>query len=190
LNGTNFSTDSTGHWKTLLADDATLSSHYLISSTFYKKPFYIITWYGQTLYNSPAYLKETDADAGTSGFPTVNDRKIYDTHLTGGPNWWGGAGDIPGILNDNQWHKIEYHVKLNDLGLANSVEEVYVDGILLHSLANGQKIRVTDRKFQQVILFDNYLRTYGTKQALYIDDITLSTERLSNDGLILAKPSF
>jgi len=188
IKGTNFSTNANGHWQALVADNAILSSHYLMGGTFYKKPFFIITWYGQTLYSSPAWLAETDPDAGTSGFPSVNNRSDLNTHLVGGKHWFGGSIDIPGILNDNKWHKVEYHVKLNDLGSSNSIEEVYFDGKLLHAKANNQQIRITDRKIQQVILFDNYMKKYGGKQALYIDDIVISTDRLPS--FYLKTPDF
>ena len=193
---TNFSLDANGHWGTILDSNAVLSSHYLDSGTFYKKPFFIPCWYGQTLYFSPAWLKETDADAGTSGFPSAQNRNDYSTHLIEGKKWWGEPHDpIPGILGDLQWHKIEYHVKLNDLGQANSIEEVYVDGSPTPLTVNGNNLemRITDRKIHQVILFDNYGKMYGGKQPLYIDDITLSTHRLSSEGsrkIILNKPTF
>jgi len=186
--GTNFPLTPDGHWQTLLDDNATLSSHYLDGGNFYKKPFYIFSWYGQTLFNQPAWLKETDADAGTSGFPSVQNRNDFNTHLISGVNWWSDYNNdsIPGILGDLNWHKVEYHAKLNDLGQSNSIEEVYVDDseIPLHTLANNQEMRITDRKFQQVILFDNYYKKFGGKQPLYIDDIVLSTERLPSDYII------
>jgi len=185
--GTSYATNSTGHWQALLADNAILSSHYLIGSTFYKKPFYIMTWYGQTMYNAPAYLRQTDADAGTSGFPSTHNRTDYSTHMAGGPNWFATGPDIPGFLSDNQWHKIEYHVKLNDLGQSNSIEEAYVDGVLQHGNSNGLVMRTTDRKFQQVILFDNHYFTYGQKTAIYIDDIIISTDRLPDGYTIGGK---
>ncbi len=185
-NGTNFPLTPEGHWSAIMDSNATLSSHYLDSERFYKKPFYIISWYGQTLYHSPAWLKETDPDAGTSGFPNVNNRNDLGTHLIGGKVWWGSGDPIAGILGDLNWHKIEYHVKLNDLGQANSVEEVYVDNspTPLMTLANNQEMRITDRKFQQVILFDNYYKKFGGKQPLYIDDIVLSTERIDSNYVI------
>jgi hypothetical protein len=184
--GTNFPLTPEGHWQTLMASGEILSSHYLDHSTFYKKPFYIVSWYGQTLYHDPNWLKEIDPDAGTSGFPHAHNRNDLSTHLLEGKNWFGDGSPITGIFGDLQWHRVEYHVKLNDLGQSNSIEEVYIDGSLtpLITAANNQEMRITNRKFQQVILFDNYLKKYGGKQPMYIDDIVLSTERIEQNYVI------
>lgn len=171
------------YWTNLMATGtASISSHYLDGS-LYKKPFFIPSWQGTSLYWTPQWWHETGIDTGTSGYSSAQDRSVVGTHLVAASDTYSvnGGEPIPGILGDNQWHKIEYHVKLNDIGSANSIQEVYIDGAAtpISTVGNGYELRVTDRKIRQVVLFDNYLKYDGSVQPIYIDNIIVSTTRVT-----------
>jgi len=184
--------DPNAHWNRLMSQNESLSSHYLEDTTIYKKPFFIPSWCGITLYWYPQFLRESDPDGGTSNIFYSLDRNNYNTHLLSGINWWeDGDKSFNGILADLQWHLFEYHIKLNDLGTTNDIQEVYIDGALvaISEVGNNKNMRDTDVKIHQVILFDNYFKMESEGcQPLYMDDMVVSTTRVGLD-YIIGQPS-
>lgn len=171
------------YWTTFYSRNESTSSHYLNGGTYYKKPFVIPSWQGTTAYWTPQFIRESDPDGGTSNYLSKSERINTTTHLLSGNDTYNvnGGNPIAGILGDKKWHMIEYHVKMNDIGKANSIQEVYIDGSQnpLSTIGNALELRTSSsRKFRQIIIFDNFLKCDGKTQPLIIDDVIISTNRL------------
>ena len=190
-NGTSY----TELWDALVAENVSISSHYLWSDIsgcstppqgtegYYKPVAFIGAWYAQSMESQLSYYRESDGCLGTSGFPSESNRTDSDSHFINAKNFWYDCNtQYSGHLSDHQWHLIEYHVKLNTIGNADGVYEIYVDRVKLNHDANGLENRADPNiKLHEVILFDNYYQAAGENGVIYIDDPVISTTRLADD---------
>lgn len=91
-----------------------------------------------------------------------------------------GASTIYGTRpNGTDWMCIEAHIRLNDPGEANGVEEFWLDGVLQARRTNQNHIGTYERYGINQVSFDNYWNG-GSPQAntLYRDNIVVSTDRI------------
>ncbi len=163
----------------LLAGNENPSSHYFYESSGvnkcdnYKHTYFIPSFSSPYMYWYPRYNTDNAAtgdDGCSTQYPLGVSDSRSDTYL-------------PSVLNDNKWHWIEYHVKLNDIGSANGVCELFVDGTKISPAASGFEMRSTpNSKFMVINLFDNYSKgnTSGT-QTIYLDDMVVSTTYIGED---------
>jgi hypothetical protein len=100
------------------------------------------------------------------------------THLV----WLGAANGSTAIFtspNTGTWNCIEAHVKLNDAGLLNGVEEFWIDGKLEASSTNLNFVGSYSAYGINAILFENYINNGSPQtQSRYWDNIVVSTERI------------
>lgn len=81
--------------------------------------------------------------------------------------------------NAGTWNCIETHVRLNDAGLSNGVEEFWVDGHLEASSTNLNFIGSYSAYGINAILFENYINNGSPQaQSRYWDNLVVSTQRI------------
>lgn len=103
-------------------------------------------------------------------------------HMT----WLGAqAGPTPVFdsANSNRWFCIEAHVKLNDPGQSNGVNEFWVDGKLEVRKSNLDFVNTYNAYAINAIFFENYWNTGSPKeQERYFDNIVVSTQPIGCIG--------
>jgi len=94
--------------------------------------------------------------------------------------WLGGqAGTTPIFDSDNDdiWHYIEHHVKLNDPGEANGITEVWIDGTLDAQRNNLDFVTSYTDYAINAIFLENYWDTGSVQlQERYFDSFVVSTQ--------------
>ncbi len=80
---------------------------------------------------------------------------------------------------DDRWYCIEAHVRLNDPGLENGVQEFWIDGVLEAGRNDLNFVRSYTDYAINAIFFENYWNDGSVQdQARYWDNIVVSTERI------------
>ncbi len=92
--------------------------------------------------------------------------------------WLGKKAGATPIFNTDQagqWKCIEVHVKLNDPGMSNGIQEFWVDGVLQASSTNLNFTGTYTAYGLNYISFENYWNSGSTRtQARYFDNIVVS----------------
>lgn len=89
--------------------------------------------------------------------------------------------------NAGTWNCVEAHVKLNDAGLSNGVEEFWIDGHLEASSTNLNFVGSYGDYGINAILFENYINNGSPEaQSRYWDNLVVSTQRI---GCLQSTPS-
>jgi len=155
-------------WKYLFNTNTGIGSHWIGNEEYYKKPFFIPSWAGY-----PHWYPQYHTEADTTTAYTYDHDADTAVKL------------IQDFLSDGEWHCFEYHVKLNDIGSNNSIQEVYVDGVLRSTAGNNHVMRNTPLKIQMISLFDNYAKPISSgDQTLYLDDMVISTTYIGLESQI------
>lgn len=90
-----------------------------------------------------------------------------------------GATAIFTSPNAGNWNCIETHVKLNDPGLSNGVEEFWVDGHLEASRTNLNYVGSYSAYGINAVLLENYINGGSPQvQSRYWDNFVVSTQRI------------
>jgi hypothetical protein len=95
--------------------------------------------------------------------------------------WLGNKSGVTPIFDGNHddWICIEHHVKLNDPGQKNGVQEFWIDGNLEARLINLDFVSTYNAYAINAIFFENYWNSGSVKlQERYFDNIVVSTERI------------
>ncbi|MBD3392780.1 MAG: DUF5123 domain-containing protein [Chitinivibrionales bacterium] len=97
-------------------------------------------------------------------------------------NWLGYQSGITPVFDsahDDTWFCIEHHVKLNDPGETNGVQEFWIDGTL-EARRDGLDFTGTYTEYAiNAVFFENYWNDGSPKeQQRYFDNIVVSTERI------------
>jgi len=106
--------------------------------------------------------------------------------------WLGAVDGTTAIFtspNAGTWNCIETHVKLNDAGLSNGVEEFWIDGRLEASRTNLNFVGSYSTYGINAILLENFINNGSPQaQSRYWDNLVVSTQRIgcSVDSLIAA----
>ena len=86
-----------------------------------------------------------------------------------------------------EWICVEGHIKLNDPGTSNGVEEIWIDGRLEGQRADQNHVGTYTEYGLNQVVFDNYWnRGAPGENVLYRDNIVVSTERI---GCLARRPS-
>lgn len=97
-------------------------------------------------------------------------------------DWLGNKSGITPIFDsnhDNQWFCIEAHVRLNDPGQSNGVQEFWIDGNLETTRNNLDFVRTYSAYAINAVFFENYWNTGSPQQQeRYFDNIVVSTQRI------------
>lgn len=96
------------------------------------------------------------------------------------------------LITPGQWHCIEYHVKMNDLGQSNLIVDLYIDGELVGRLETPVRLRDSSATlFNTVILFDNHQVNNSSSfdQYYYIDDLVISTTYVGPGDVVAQDPT-
>lgn len=107
-------------------------------------------------------------------------------------NWLGAqSGKVP-VFDQayaNRWYCIEAHVKLNDSGLANGVNEFWIDGALEARRANLDFVKSYSAYGINAIFFENFWNTGSPKQQeRYMDNIVVSTQPIGCQSSVAPQP--
>lgn len=95
--------------------------------------------------------------------------------------WLGNKSGVTPIFDGNHddWICIEHHVKLNDPGEKNGVQEFWINGNLEARLINLDFVGTYSAYAINAIFFENYWNSGSVKtQERYFDNIVVSTERI------------
>jgi len=93
--------------------------------------------------------------------------------------------------NVGTWNCIEAHVKLNDPGLSNGIEEFWIDNHLEASSTNLNYVGSYSAYGINAILLENYINSGAPQaQSRYWDNFVVSTQRIgcSADVVSIAPP--
>ena len=97
-------------------------------------------------------------------------------------DWLGYRSGITPIFDsehDNRWYCIEAHVRLNDAGQSNGVQEFWIDGQLEARRENLNFVRSYTDYGINAIFFENYWNAGSPQeQERYFDNIVVSTQRI------------
>ena len=97
-------------------------------------------------------------------------------------DWLGYRPGITPIFDsehDNRWYCIEAHVRLNDAGQSNGVQEFWIDGQLEARRENLNFVRSYTDYGINAIFFENYWNAGSPQeQERYFDNIVVSTQRI------------
>jgi len=110
-------------------------------------------------------------------------------------DWLGnlrGTTPIFGPGHDDQWYCIEAHVRLNDPGLSNGVQEFWIDGNLEARQDELDFVGSYTGYGINAIFIENYWNSGSVKkQERYFDNFVVSTERIGCmcDDTVLGVPS-
>lgn len=100
------------------------------------------------------------------------------THLT----WLGALNGKTAIFtspNVGTWNCIEAHVRLNDAGLSNGIEEFWIDSRLEASSTKLNFMGSFSRFGINAVLFENYINQGAPQaQSRYWDNLVVSTQRI------------
>lgn len=77
-------------------------------------------------------------------------------------------------LDDGRWHRIDFWVKLNSPGQTNSVQRMWVDGVLAAEWP-GLRIRTTSDLRLNVLTIHAYAGSQSNVRRLYYDEIFVTT---------------
>lgn len=90
-----------------------------------------------------------------------------------------GPAEIFTSENAGKWFCVEAHVKLNDPGLSNGIQEFWVNGVLQARSDNLDFIKTYTGYGINAVFFENYWNNGSVKdQERYIDNIVVSTKRI------------
>ena len=93
--------------------------------------------------------------------------------------WKNGVTPIFSSANDNIWHCVEAHVRLNDPGIQNGIMEFWIDGSLEAGSYNLDFVRSYTEYGINAIFFENYWNSGSPQnQKRYFDNIVVSTSRI------------
>ena len=96
--------------------------------------------------------------------------------------WLGNQdGTTPIFATDHSgiWYCIEAHVKLNDPGESNGVQEFWIDGNLEARRENLDFVGTYQDYALNAVFFENYWNNGSpVEQERYFDNIVVSTERI------------
>jgi hypothetical protein len=94
-------------------------------------------------------------------------------------SWLGNKSGVTPIFsttNSNKWFCVEAHVKLNDPGQSNGVQEFWIDGNLEAQKTGLNFIGSFDEYAINAVFFENYWNSGSVKlQERYFDNIVIST---------------
>ncbi len=97
-------------------------------------------------------------------------------------DWLGntrGKTKIFNTENSGKWFCVEHHVRLNDPGQANGLQEFWINNNLEAVASNLDFVRSWNEYGLNAIFFENYWNKGSIKkQARYFDNIVVSTERI------------
>lgn len=103
----------------------------------------------------------------------------------GSMDWLGINNGVTPIFSsgyDDKWYCIEHHVKLNDPGQSNGLNEFWIDGSLEARSQNLNFVRSYTDYGINAVLFENYWNDGSPKQQeRYFDNIVVSTESIGCD---------
>jgi hypothetical protein len=103
----------------------------------------------------------------------------------GNMDWLGNLAGVTPIfdsLHDGIWYCIEHHVRLNDPGLSNGIQEFWIDGNL-EARRDGMNFVASYTDYAiNAILFENYWNPPGSTQLQerYFDNIVVSTQPIGS----------
>ena len=101
-------------------------------------------------------------------------------------HWLGNRSGVTPIFDtahDNTWYCVEAHVKLNDPGQANGVQEFWIDGGLEARRENLNFIGTYSTYAINAVFFENYWNSGSVKlQERYFDNIVVSTQPIGCVG--------
>ena len=85
--------------------------------------------------------------------------------------------------HDDRWYCIEAHVKLNDSGQSNGIQEFWTDGNLETSKTGINFVGSYTAYGINAVFFENYWNTGATQnEERYFDNIVVSTQRIGCTG--------
>jgi len=94
--------------------------------------------------------------------------------------WLGGQAGTTPIFdseNDDIWHYVEHHIKLNDPGQANGIQESWIDGTLDARRDNLDFVTSYTAYAINAVLIENYWDTGSPQlQERYFDNFVVSTQ--------------
>ena len=97
-------------------------------------------------------------------------------------DWLGYVNGATPIFDpgyDDRWYCIEAHVRLNDPGLENGVQEFWINGALEANRSDLNFVRSYTDYAINAIFFENYWNSGSTQeQERYFDNIVVSRERI------------
>jgi hypothetical protein len=104
-------------------------------------------------------------------------------------DWLGYQNGLTPIFStgyNNRWYCVEAHVRLNDPGQSNGVQEFWIDGGLEARREGLDFVRSYTDYAINAIFFENYWNSGAPQeQARYFDNIVVSTERI---GCLVLEP--
>ncbi len=111
------------------------------------------------------------------------------THMT-----WLGAQSGPTSIfdstNSSRWYCIEVHVKLNDAGQSNGINEFWIDGKLEIRKTSLDFVKTYSAYGINAIFFENYWNTGSPKQQeRYFDNIVVSTQPIGCQSSAAPQPA-
>lgn len=152
-------------------------------------PAYIWDW-STTSSNNASYMdayrcdpQETNYYCTASGVPSY---QLNDYFYS-----WGSAG-ATGKYADAQWHRYDFHLKMNDIGKNNGIMEWWWDGNLMESRTDAQWKAASGSSasigWNTVSIGGNSNNTFSgstpADQWYAIDDLTVSTSPIPADYVI------
>jgi hypothetical protein len=94
--------------------------------------------------------------------------------------------------NAGTWNCIETHVKLNDTGMQNGIEEFWIDGHLEASSTNLDFVGSYNAYGINAVMLENYMNNGSTQdQSRYWDNLVVSTQKIgcsANTSNTLTEP--
>jgi len=75
-------------------------------------------------------------------------------------------------LVPGQWQEVVFHLKLNTIGQADGLQEVWINGVKKLGQQNMRWRTTTDLRINE-IRFDNYMRTAPQTEHVWVDDVTV-----------------
>lgn len=91
--------------------------------------------------------------------------------------------------HNNSWYCIESHVKLNDAGQANGVQEFWIDGNLETRKTGLNFVGSYTAYGINAVFFENHWNSGSPKQQeRYFDNIVVSTQRIGCNNSIIPNP--
>lgn len=123
------------------------------------------------------YLRNDPASCVSSGLVQCVGYNDF-AHLV----WMGGTNGLTPVFasaNAGTWNCIEAHVKLNDAGLSNGIEEFWIDDRLEARSANLNFVGSYSAYGINAILLENYINNGAPQpQSRYWDNLVVSTQRI------------
>jgi len=75
-------------------------------------------------------------------------------------------------LVPGQWQEVVFHLKLNTIGQADGLQEVWINGVKKLGQQNMRWRTTTDLRINE-IRFDNYMKTAPQTEHVWVDDVTV-----------------